>query len=138
MSTPKSWLLDSCFVIAIGRTDSPFNAIARAWLDAHCGDTFYLCSVAEGALLRVLPKESTPAALQEAWLTLSDLHALPGVVFLSVPDFSYVNVPNARLRGVKQITDAWLAERARQNNCTLATFDKGLASQHPDVAYLIP
>jgi hypothetical protein len=31
-----------------------------------------------------------------------------------------------------------VAARARQNHCTLATFDKGLASQHPDVAYLIP
>jgi predicted nucleic acid-binding protein len=81
---------------------------------------------------------SSPAALEEAWVTLRDLHTLSGLEFLSVPDFSYVNVPNAGLRGVKQITDAWLAERARQNNCTLATFDKGLASQHPDVAYLIP
>jgi predicted nucleic acid-binding protein len=137
-NTNNRWLLDCNVAIALGINLHEKNAATRAWLDAHRGDTFYLCSVAEGALLRVLPKESTPDALQKAWATLRALYAMLGFEFLSVPDFSYRNVPNAGLRGVKQITDAWLAERARQNHCTLATFDKGLASQHPDVAYLIP
>jgi predicted nucleic acid-binding protein len=70
MNTPKSWLLDSCFVIYLGAKTSQFHAIAHAWLDAHDGDTFYLCSLSEGALLRVLPRKATAAALEKAWVTL--------------------------------------------------------------------
>jgi predicted nucleic acid-binding protein len=54
-----------------------------------------------------------------------------------VPDFSYVHVANKGLHGVKQITDAWLAQLARRENLRLVTFDKGLASEHPDIAHLV-
>jgi predicted nucleic acid-binding protein len=137
-NTKNRWLLDCNVAIALGLDLHENKIRARAWCNAHLGDAFFLCSVSEGALLRILPKKSSHAALQEAWTALRALHALPGVVFLEAPDFSYVNVASEHLQGVKQITDAWLAERARQSNCTLATFDKGLVSQHPDVAYLIP
>jgi uncharacterized protein len=46
-----------------------------------------------------------------------------------------------RLDGVighRQVTDAYLAELARRREARLATFDKGLAALHADVAELVP
>lgn len=40
--------------------------------------------------------------------------------------------------GHRQVTDGYLAELARANQGRFATFDRGLASSHPDVAELIP
>jgi predicted nucleic acid-binding protein len=40
--------------------------------------------------------------------------------------------------GHRQVTDAYLAQLARQHNARLATFDAGLAALHSDVADLIP
>lgn len=137
MSIPQSWLLDSCFVLYLGSKTSQFHSVASEWVDAHKGDTFYLCSVTEGALLRILPKKQTANALQKAWLTLRDIYVLDGFVFLNVPDLSYGDVSNLGLHGVKQITDAWLAQLARRENMRVATFDNGFVAQHPDVAVLI-
>ncbi|MGH3319762.1 MAG: hypothetical protein ACRDN9_06190 [Streptosporangiaceae bacterium] len=40
--------------------------------------------------------------------------------------------------GHRQVTDAYLAQLARTQGRAFATFDKGLAAAHPDVAELIP
>jgi len=40
--------------------------------------------------------------------------------------------------GHRQVTDGYLAELARFNRGRLATFDRGLAALHPDIAYLVP
>lgn len=47
------------------------------------------------------------------------------------------DVSHHGLTGHRQITDAWLAELARQRGGKLATLDSGLAAFHPDVAELI-
>jgi predicted nucleic acid-binding protein len=137
MSAPQSWLLDCCTVIHLGVAEGDNHDTAMRWVEAHIGDHFVLCSVSEGALLRYLPRKPTTHALQEAWVTLDDIYALPGFEFLNAPDLSYRNVANKGLQGVKQITDAWLAQLARRENLCLATFDKGLVAQHPDIARLI-
>jgi predicted nucleic acid-binding protein len=40
--------------------------------------------------------------------------------------------------GHRQVTDAYLAQLARANHGRLATFDRGLAALHTDIAELIP
>lgn len=49
----------------------------------------------------------------------------------------YDDVPFKGVIGHRQVTDAYLAQLARANNGRLATFDKGLAQSHGDVAELI-
>ena len=52
-----------------------------------------------------------------------------------------VSFTDFALRGVighRQVTDAYLAQLARANEGTLATFDRGLVALHPDVAELVP
>lgn len=51
-----------------------------------------------------------------------------------------VSFEQVRLRGVvghRQVTDAYLAGLARQRGGQLATFDRGLAAMHLDVARLL-
>ena len=45
----------------------------------------------------------------------------------------FLNVPHGHLQGNAQVTDAWLAELARQRKGRLATLDSGLAALHGDV-----
>jgi len=43
-----------------------------------------------------------------------------------------------RIHGQRQVTDAYLAALARVRSGRLATFDRGLAALHADVAFLVP
>jgi len=51
---------------------------------------------------------------------------------------NYLDVPHRHLQGSSQVTDAWLAQHARQRRGRLATLDSGLALLHHDVAELLP
>ena len=91
----------------------------------------------EGTLLRVhmkLAEDSTAAA---AWSVLEAINRMPVHVFWS-DGFSYREVAFASLTGLKQVTDAWLAELARRHEAQLATLDTALAALHSDVGFLIP
>jgi predicted nucleic acid-binding protein len=68
---------------------------------------------------------------------LARLTGLPSHEFW--PDsLSYHMVQMARVIGHRQVTDAYLAQLARDHGGRLATFDEGLAALHRDVADLIP
>ena len=55
------------------------------------------------------------------------------------PDnISYEEVQPAGVVGHWQVTGAYLAQLARHNEGRLATFDRGLAAVHHDLADLIP
>lgn len=71
-----------------------------------------------------------------AWATLGQLRQMQGHEFW-LDGFSYEEVSHRGLTGHRQITDAWLAELARQRGGRLATLDSGLAAFHSDVADLI-
>jgi predicted nucleic acid-binding protein len=52
-----------------------------------------------------------------------------------------VSFTDFELQGVighRQVADGYLAQLARANRGRLATFDRGLASLHPDIAELVP
>jgi predicted nucleic acid-binding protein len=50
---------------------------------------------------------------------------------------SYTAVPLGGVLGHRQVTDAYLAHLARTYDGRLATFDRGLAKLHTDVADLL-
>jgi predicted nucleic acid-binding protein len=139
MPTPTTWLLDGNVLVALANVQHGFFERATHWAQSEriSGATFALCSITEGTLLRVTPSAPGATEIERAWRILRSIHSRPDFVFWN-EGFSYTEVPNAKLIGIKQITDAWLAQLARRNGCKLATFDKGLVSQHPDVAYLVP
>jgi len=68
---------------------------------------------------------------------LSAITALPEHVFWP-DDIPFQQVAMAGVIGHRQVTDAYLAQLARENGGRLATFDGGLAALHRDVANLIP
>jgi predicted nucleic acid-binding protein len=51
--------------------------------------------------------------------------------------FSYTQVSTNKLQGHKQVTDAWLAQLARNHGIRLATLDAGLVATHTDIGFLI-
>jgi len=53
-------------------------------------------------------------------------------------EVSYVDTSLMGVIGHRQVTDAYLDQLARIRCGRLATFDRGLASLHPDVADLVP
>jgi len=68
---------------------------------------------------------------------LRPIHQMPDHVFWN-DGFSYREINPTGLTGLKQVTDAWLAELARRHGAQLATLDAGLVTHHPDVGFLIP
>lgn len=52
-------------------------------------------------------------------------------------DLGYTKISWAGVLGHRQVTDSYLAALARHRNGRLATFDRGLAALHADVADLI-
>jgi predicted nucleic acid-binding protein len=72
-----------------------------------------------------------------AWAVLEAIHQMPDHVFWN-DGFSYREIKPSGLTGLKQVTDAWLAEVARRHDAQLATLDAGLVALHKDVGFLIP
>jgi predicted nucleic acid-binding protein len=139
MPTPITWLLDGNVLVALSIPQHGFFERAIRWAQSEraAGASFVLCSITEGTLLRITPNAPGSAEIERAWEVLRSFHSHPDFAFWN-EGFSYTEVPCDKLIGVKQITDAWLAQLARRNGCKLATFDGGLVNQHPDVARLIP
>ena len=98
-------------------------------------EAFATTPMTQGTLLRFLLRAGS-----DVGSALQVLNAITGHdrhVFW--PDDSQFS--ERTLRGVvghRQVTDAYLADRARTNGAQLATLDRGLAAVHHDVAELIP
>jgi uncharacterized protein len=127
-------LLDANVLIALVVADHVHHNVAEEWFVAS-GDTFATCPITEGSLLRLLIREGQTATSAQAILTAvkdSERHEFwPDAV-------SYRDVPLNGVLGHRQVTDSYLAQLARAQDGRLATFDHGLAKQHPDVAELLP
>ena len=131
-------LLDANVLVALAVADPIFHPRARAHLMVKGAvRPFATCAVTQAAFLRVLMGAPHLVAPAQAFEILERIAAAAGHTFWS-DGFSYLKVPREPLRGPRQLTDAWLAELARRKGAKLATFDKGLALAHPDVADLIP
>lgn len=127
-------LLDANVLIALVVSDHVHHDAAEGWF-ARLDDSFATCPTTQGSLLRLLIRQGQKA--EDARALVVALGGNPRHEFW--PDV--ISFADVELRGVighRQVTDGYLAGLARANRGRIATFDRGLASLHPDVADLVP
>lgn len=129
-----STLLDGNVLVALAVEDHVHHAAAQRWLGSH-DDRVASCPTTQGVLVRLVVRGGGTARLAQS--LLSEAVAHPRHEFWP-DDLSYLDVPLTGVIGHRQVTDAYLAALARHRDGRLATFDKGLAALHPDVAELVP
>ena len=130
------WLLDGNVLTALAIDTHVHHPRAMAWFYAQPRD-FATCAVTEGTLLRMHMISAADASASAAWQTLRLLRSMAGHQFWN-EGFSYEQVMPIGLTGHRQVTDAWLAELARQRGGRLATMDSGMAGIHKNVADFLP
>jgi uncharacterized protein len=127
-------LLDANVLVALVIADHVHHEAAEAWL-AGTSDPFAICPITQGSLMRLLVREGQPA--QAAQAVLAALAANSRHEFWP-DDLSCQHARMAGVIGHRQVTDAYLAQLARNRGGRLATFDQGLAKLHSDVTDLVP
>lgn len=126
-------LLDASVLIPLCVSDHPHRKAALKWV-AQTG-RFEVCPITEGALVRYLYRVSH-GDVEVVRATLEGLWRFQGCEFW--PDnLSYLGIDCSRVRGHKQVTDAYLIALASAHGGRLATFDQGLTVVHPE-AVLVP
>lgn len=127
-------LLDSNVLIALTVEDHVHHDAAARWA-ATTDEPIATCPMTQGSLLRLLLREGMPAP--GALDVLAAITALPRHQFW--PDaVAFGDVALDGVFGHRQVTDAYLAQLARDRGGRLATFDAGLAQLQVDVADLVP
>lgn len=126
-------LLDANVLIALVIAEHEHHDRAAAWLAGV--DSFAVCPVVEGALIRMLLRLGERADTARA--VLEGVRAHPRCAFLA-DDLSYAQVSFEGLTGHRQVTDAYLADLAAAHGAVLATFDRALSTLRPDRVALIP
>lgn len=129
-----SVLLDANVLIALVVPDHVHHVRAERWFSEHV-DGYATCPITQGSLVRLMMREGRPVG--ETQQVLRQLEADVRHQFWA-DDVSYTAVRMAGVVGHRQVTDAYLAQLARDRDSRLATFDTGLASLHQDVAELVP
>lgn len=132
-----TWLLDGNVLLALQVDSHIHHDRAHRWFAGLNRDRFATCAVTQGTLLRLHMKAAADTSSTAAWEALRQVAAHPQHEWWG-DDLNYLNVPHRHLQGSAQVTDAWLAEHARQRHGKLATLDSGLALLHHDVAVLLP
>lgn len=126
-------LLDANVLIALSLPDHSHHDPARSWFAAVEGRVSS-CPVTQGSLLRTALRAGAAAA--DAGALLAAISAHDRHEFW--PDaMTYLDVDLSAVIGHRQVTDAYLAALARHHRGRVATFDRGLATAHPDVAVLV-
>src|SRR3982074_952296 len=120
------WLLDGNVLVAMAIDTHEFHERVRRWFDSD-SQPFATCAITEGTLLRIHMKLAQDASAAAAWSVLETIHQMPDHLFWN-DGFSYREVSPANLTGLKQVTDAWLAELARRHKAQLATLDTSLVT----------
>lgn len=127
-------LLDANVLVALVISNHVHHVAAGEWLtgtDRH----FATCPSTQGSLVRLLIREGQTAVT--AMAVLSAITADSRHEFWP-DDLSYLDASMKGIVGHRQVTDAYLAQLARERSGRLATFDEGLAQLHEDVAELVP
>jgi toxin-antitoxin system PIN domain toxin len=130
-----SWLVDGNALIALTVKSHPLHSRSKAWFES-LADTFHTCSVTEGTFLRLHMMLATDTSAAAAWKNLALIQSDAMHSFID-DGFSYTQVSTNKLQGHKQVTDAWLAQLARNHGIRLATLDAGLVATHTDIGFLI-
>ena len=129
------FLLDGNVLVALSLRSHLHHHAAHAWFRAKKRE-FATCASTEGTLLRVLMGPHAELTAVEAWAVLAHIRSLDGHHFWSDAP-SYLEVPTKGIVGHRQVTDAFLAQLARQYGGKVATFDVGFARLQPDATELI-
>lgn len=127
-------LLDGNVLVALVVESHVHHGAARAWW-AGLEDRYATSPITQGTLLRFLLRAGLSATASAR--ALADLCG-DARHDLWTDDEPYTAETLAGVVGHRQVTDAYLASQARLRGGRLATFDRGLAAQHPDVAVLVP
>ncbi|MGC5629367.1 TA system VapC family ribonuclease toxin [Georgenia sp. Z1344] len=126
-------LLDANVLIALAVAEHEHHERAAAWLAGV--ETFALCPVVEGALVRFLVRTGEGTAAAAALLDGFGGH--PACRFWS-DDLSYRDVELDGIHGHREVTDTYLVALARHHEGRLATFDSALAARFPDATTMVP
>ncbi len=127
-------LLDSNVLIALVVAEHVHHDQTAEWF-AGQEAAFATCPITQGALVRFLVRNGNTSAAATG--VVGAVCDSPRHEFW--PDaVSFENVELSGVIGHRQVTDAYLAQLARNRNGQLATLDSGLAHLHDDVALLIP
>jgi len=126
-------LLDANVLIALVVADHVHHDVAEAWLGST-DERFATCPITEGSVVRLLIREGQSADTAQAVIAAvnDDMRQE-----FWADDLSYGAVSLKNVIGHRQVTDAYLAQLARHRGGRLATFDRGLATLHSDVADLV-
>jgi toxin-antitoxin system PIN domain toxin len=115
-------------------SDHVHHAPAEDWF-ALQDDSFATCPITQGSLVRLLIRAGQSA--EDARAVVIALANSPRHEFWS-DSVSFTDFELQGVIGHRQVADGYLAQLARANRGRLATFDRGLASLHPDIAELVP
>jgi uncharacterized protein len=126
-------LLDANVLIALVVADHVHHDPAEAWLAGLPG-YFATCPITQGSLVRLLIREGRSP--DTAQTVLSALAAEKRHEFWP-DDVAYSRVSLKGVVGQRQVTDAYLAQLAREHDGRLATFDQGLAKLHNDIVDVV-
>lgn len=127
-------LLDANVLIALVVSDHVHHGAAEDWF-ALSSDSFATCPITQGSVIRLLIRHGQSAEAARAVIVA--LNSSPRHEFW--PDsVAFTDVDLHGVIGHRQVTDSYLAQLARENRGSLATFDRGLAALHTDVAELVP
>ena len=129
-----TYLLDANVLIALTVADHEHHSRTSAWASGIT--RFAVCPMVEGALVRFLVRIGEGAAVAQQ--VLRAVHRVPGCEFW--PDsVSYATADLGRVRGHRQVTDAYLVSLAAgRADAALATLDEGLVQSQPERTLLIP
>lgn len=133
MADAATVLLDANVLIALVVEDHVHHRAAEHWSNRR-GAPFATCPITQGVLVRFLVREGATGG--EAGGFLADLVAHDDHRFWA-DDLGYDEVELTTVVGHRQVSDAYLAALARSKGSRLATFDRGMAAVHPDVADLV-
>ncbi len=128
-------LLDGNVLVALTVPSHIHHDAAHEWWSARDEQGFATCPITQGTLLRMAVRKG--AAIEQALSVLESICGVPGHQFWP-DDVAYQQVSLSGVIGHRQLTDAYLAQLARNRSGRLATFDRGLAALHADVEELVP
>ena len=129
-----TFLADSNVLIALSVDGHVHHAAAQRWF-GDSAESFATCPITQGALVREVMRGGDGSASAAEILRYFCGH--PRHEFWP-DDIGYFDVAMSGVIGHRQVTDAYLAELARRRNGRVATFDRGFAALHSDVAALVP
>lgn len=128
-------LLDGNVLVALTDASHVHHDAASGWFAADARP-FATCPITQGTLLRMQLRLGAAADIHAALALLKALTGHSRHRFWP-DDVGYDGVDPRGLQGHRQVTDAYLATLARRHHGRLATFDRGLAALHPDVAFVV-